>query len=248
MKDSTIMMQMRELPTVLIVDDDKGICDLLSQFLSQHEYRPLVARNGLEMKAALAKHHVDLIILDVMLPGQDGMRLCQELRKTSRMPIIMLTAVTEEVDRILGLEMGADDYLGKPFNPRELLARIKAVLRRTEDSSASMHKPEKEQYYFAGWLFDKVKRRLSSSDNVEISLSTGEYNLLLAFLERPQQVLSRDLLLDITKNREAGPYDRSIDIQISRLRHKIENDPKSPQLIKTIRGGGYVLTSTVEKR
>ena len=239
---------MNELPTILIVDDDKGICDLLSQFLSGHEYRTLTAGSGPQMKSALTKHQVDLIILDVMLPGQDGMSLCQELRKTSRIPIIMLTAVTEDVDRILGLEMGADDYLGKPFNPRELLARVKAVMRRTDAQGADIIKIDNECFYFAGWTLDKAKRRLTSSDNVEISLSTGEYNLLLAFVERPQQVLSRDLLLDITKNREAGPFDRSIDIQISRLRHKIETDPKAPKHIKTIRGGGYMLTAEVNKK
>lgn len=239
---------MNELPTVLIVDDDKGICDLLSQFLSGHEYRTLTAGSGAEMKSILTKHQVDLIILDVMLPGQDGLSLCQELRKTSRVPIIMLTAVTEDVDRILGLEMGADDYLGKPFNPRELLARVKAVMRRTDSQSIDVNKVDHECFHFAGWTLDKAKRRLTSCDNVEISVSTGEYNLLLAFVERPQQVLSRDLLLDITKNREAGPFDRSIDIQISRLRHKIEEDPKAPAHIKTIRGGGYMLTADVNKK
>ena len=239
---------MNEMPTILIVDDDKGICDLLSQFLSNHEYRTLVAGNGSEMKTVLNRQKVDLIILDVMLPGQDGMSLCQELRKTSKVPIIMLTAVTEDVDRILGLEMGADDYLGKPFNPRELLARVKAVMRRMDKTGPGSLQSENECYFFAGWTLDKGKRRLTSSDKVEISLSTGEYNLLLAFLERPQQVLSRDLLLDITKNREAGPFDRSIDIQISRLRHKIEVDPKAPQHIKTIRGGGYMLTAQVDKQ
>ena len=234
--------------TILIVDDDQEIRDLLSRFLEQHGYRALVAQNGREMETTFKRQQVDAIILDIMLPGKSGLTLCQEVRQSSSVPIIMLTAVTEDVDRILGLEMGADDYISKPFNPRELLARIKAVLRRTQGANDLVSiKAKSEIYYFADWSLDKAKRRLISPDQVEISLSSGEYDLLLAFLNRPQQVLSRDLLLDITKNREAGPFDRSIDIQISRLRQKIEVDPKSPHLIKTVRGGGYVLTAEVSK-
>lgn len=233
---------------ILIVDDDLDIRQLISRFLEQHEFRTRTAKNGDEMHALLEKNQFDLIILDVMMPGQDGLSLCQTLRKTSSIPIIMLTAVTEDVDRILGLEMGADDYLSKPFNPRELLARIKAILRRTQHGeSAGQPAVEERTYHFGQWILNKTKRQLTTLDNVEITLSSGEYNLLLVFLERPQQVLSRDLLLDITKNREAGPYDRSIDIQISRLRHKLEEDPKNPQLIKTVRGGGYVLSETVSR-
>ncbi len=157
----------------------------------------------------------------------------------------MLTAVAEEIDCILGLEMGADDYISKPFNPRALLARIKAVLRRVDGHSAQGVQ-DYPMYSFSGWCLDTSRRKLLAPDGVEILLSTGEYNLLHAFVKRPQQVLSRDLLLDITKNREAGPYDRSIDIQISRLRQKLEDDPKKPEIIKTVRGGGYVLTATVE--
>ncbi len=235
-------------PTVLVVDDDREILDLLSRFLEQHGYRAVVAQNGREMASSLKKQQVDVIILDIMLPGKSGLTLCQEVRQTSSVPIIMLTAVTEDVDRILGLEMGADDYIGKPFNPRELLARIKAVLRRTRGANDIVGlNLQSEVFHFAGWSLDKAKRRLLSPDQVEITLSSGEHDLLLAFLSRPQQVLSRDLLLDITKNREAGPFDRSIDIQISRLRQKVEVDPKMPQLIKTVRGGGYVLTSEVAK-
>ena len=233
---------------ILVVDDDHEIRDLLSQFLVQHGYRTSVAQNGREMESVLKKQKIDLIILDIMLPGKSGMTLCQELRRTSDVPIIMLTAVTEEVDRILGLEMGADDYISKPFNPRELLARVKAILRRSRGGKEkSPLGVVQEIFQFAGWSLDKAKRRLTSPDQIEISVSSGEYDLLVAFLQRPQQVLSRDLLLDITKNREAGPFDRSIDIQISRLRHKIEEDPKAPQLIKTVRGGGYVLTAAVNK-
>ena len=239
---------MESSKNILIVDDDHEIRDLLSQFLVQHGFRTSVAQNGRDMEMVLKKQKIDLIILDIMMPGKSGLTLCQELRQGSDVPIIMLTAVTEDVDRILGLEMGADDYISKPFNPRELLARVKAIFRRS--SGEKVKSPlgvVQEVFQFAGWSLDKAKRRLTSPDLVEITVSSGEYDLLVAFLERPQQVLSRDLLLDITKNREAGPYDRSIDIQISRLRHKIEENPKSPQLIKTVRGGGYVLTASVSK-
>lgn len=239
---------MENLKNILVVDDDREIRDLLSQFLAQHGYRTTVAANGRDMESMLKKQKIDLIILDIMMPGKSGMTLCQELRQTSNIPIIMLTAVTDDVDRILGLEMGADDYMSKPFNPRELLARVKAIFRRSSgEPEKVMFGVTQEIFHFAGWTLDKAKRRLTSPDQVEITVSSGEYDLLVAFLDRPQQVLSRDLLLDITKNREAGPFDRSIDIQISRIRHKIEHDPKSPQLIKTVRGGGYVLTSTVTK-
>jgi two-component system, OmpR family, response regulator len=236
---------MKEKTTILIVDDDRGIRELLQDFLQQHEFRVLTANNGGQMEAVLKKHDVDLIILDVMLPGKDGLTLCQELRQKSKLPIIMLTAVSEEIDCILGLEMGADDYISKPFNPRTLLARIKAVLRRV-DSHISIDEQDLPVYLFSGWRLDTAKRKLLAPDEVEILLSTGEYNLLHAFVKRPQQVLSRDLLLDITKNREAGPYDRSIDIQISRLRQKLEVNPKKPEIIKTVRGGGYVLSTVVE--
>ncbi len=234
---------------IFIVDDDAGIRDLLGQFLQQHGYQTWLARGGEEMWQLLEEHSADLIILDVMMPGKDGIALCNELRQKSQVPIIMLTAMSEDVDRIIGLEMGADDYISKPFNPRELLARVKAILRRsTAHAEAAKTTPEQAgtEYRFAGWKLNKVKRCLYSPDLLEISLSTGEYNLLFAFLTRPQQVLSRDQLLDLTHNRPAGPYDRSVDIQISRLRHKIETNHKKPEIIKTVRGGGYVLATEVE--
>jgi two-component system, OmpR family, response regulator len=242
-------MVMEKTEHILVVDDDVDIRELLSQFLQKHNFKVSTARDGREMNVALKRQHIDLIVLDVMLPGKTGTQLCQEVRQYSQIPILMLTAVTEEVDRIIGLEMGADDYIAKPFNPRELLARIKAVLRRTQGVVKLAPKIDKQpHYHFADWVMDPVKRSLTFKDGMEVVLSSGEYDLLLAFLERPQQVMSRDLLLDITKNREAGPYDRSIDIQISRLRHKIEDNPKKPELIKTVRGGGYVLTSGVSRR
>ena len=236
-----------EKQRILIVDDDTGICDLLGRFFREHGFDALLAKSGEEMMNTLDKHKVDLIILDIMMPGDDGITLCRKLRTRSQVPIIMLTAISEEIERILGLEMGADDYLSKPFNPRELLARTKAILRRSNNDNDKDYHNEHACYAFADWVLDKTARRLTSPDEVEISLSSGEYNLLLALLERPQQVLSRDRLLDLTKNRMAAPFDRSIDIQISRLRSKIETDPKNPQLIKTVRGGGYVLSTTVER-
>lgn len=242
---------MSKQSTVLIVDDDNGIRDLLGKFLSQHNFHTLLAKDGEEMKSFMQCEAIDLIILDIMLPGEDGMSLCRQLRALSSIPIIMLTAISEEIDRIIGLEMGADDYLSKPFNPRELLARIKAILRRSKFSHSQIKKEESRKqpsrYQFNGWLLDKLSRRLTSPEQMEISLSSGEFNLLLAFLERPQQVLSRDRLLDLTKSRVANPFDRSIDIQVSRLRHKIEDDHKNPQMIKTVRGGGYILSTHVER-
>lgn len=239
---------MSEVQHILVVDDDQGIRDLLGRFLRQHGYETSLAENGDQMRANIQSKSIDLIILDIMMPGDDGMTLCRDLRAHSSIPIIMLTAISEEVERILGLEMGADDYLSKPFNPRELLARIKAVLRRSATVSQARAESEASAtYQFANWRLDVLGRRLFSPDALEVSLSCGEYNLLLAFLKRPKQVLSRDHLLDLTKNRLAGPYDRSIDIQISRLRHKIEKNPKQPQLIRTIRGGGYMLSTAVER-
>lgn len=233
---------------ILVVDDDAGIRDLLAQFLKRHGFSVFVADGGEVMWQLLEQHDADLVILDVMMPGKDGVTLCREIRQNSQVPIIMLTAVSEDIDRIIGLEMGADDYISKPFNPRELLARIKAILRRSHGDHTDFPAhtlSEQMVYQFCGWTFNKNERTLFSPDNVEISLSSGEFTLLLAFLKRPHQVLSRDHLLDLTRNRVASPFDRSIDIQISRLRGKIEANPKLPQIIKTVRGGGYVLAVEV---
>ncbi|OGT32580.1 MAG: DNA-binding response regulator [Gammaproteobacteria bacterium RIFCSPHIGHO2_02_FULL_39_13] len=232
--------------TLLIVDDDVDIRNLLGAFLRPHGYETHLASDGVEMQRILASHAVDLIILDIMLPGVDGLTLCRQLRTHSAVPIIMLTAIGEEVDRIVGLEMGADDYLNKPFHPRELLARIKAVLRRAQNSAYEKVSNKNPIYHFAGWKLDTGARRLISPDQLEVSVTSGEYDLLIVFLEHPQAVLSRDHLLDATKNRLAEPFDRSIDIQISRLRHKIEEDIKNPTILKTVRSGGYVLVAPVE--
>ena len=234
---------------ILIVDDDQGIRELLCEFLQQHGFEVHVAKNGDQMRANLNAHPIDLIILDIMMPGEDGMTLCKAVRQSSQVPIIMLTAVTEDIEHILALEIGADDFINKPFNPRTLLARIKAVLRRAQGEPGAEHEDDHnhKSYSFAGWTFDAITRRLISPDQLDISLSSGEFSLLQTFLDHPEHVLSRDFLLDTTKHREASPYDRSIDIQISRLRQKIEADPKNPQLIKTVRGGGYVLAASVKR-
>lgn len=236
---------MNAVPHLLIVDDDKELCSLLSKFLSRHGYRVSIAHNGGEMTALLDASRINLIILDLMLPGEDGLVLCRRLRATSTVPIIMLTAMGDEVDRIIGLEMGADDYLAKVANPRELLARVRAVLRRSGSPDASGSDDQKRILEFAGWRLDVTHRQLYSAKNALVPLRAGEFELLLAFAERPQRVLSRDQLLDLSRGRSANAFDRSIDVQVSRLRRKIEPDPKEPTLIKTVRGGGYILAANV---
>jgi two-component system, OmpR family, response regulator len=238
-------------PHILIVDDDAEICALVSSFLAPHGFRVTGAPDGAAMRAALAADPADLIILDLMLPGEDGLALCREIRATSRTPIIFLTAVNSEADRIVGLEMGADDYLSKPFSTRELLARVRAVLRRFTPSTELAAQTQgatagRRLLRFSGWRLDTGRRQLRAPDGVLVDLSGGEYELLVAFLDRPQIVLTRDQLLDITRGRYGGPFDRAIDMQVGRLRRKIEADPKRPTLIKTVRGGGYVLASSVE--
>ncbi len=234
-------------PHILVVDDDREIRDLTSRFLRKHGFRVDDAANGREMDARLADGRFDLIVLDLMMPGEDGLSICRRLRADSGIPIIMLTALGEETDRIVGLEMGADDYLPKPFNPRELLARIKAVLRRGGgDPTDVPASATGRTLAFEGWRIDLARRELTAPDGALVALTAGEYDLLVAFAERPQRVLSRDQLLDLTRGRDAGPFDRSVDVQLSRLRRKIETDPKDPVLIKTVRGGGYIFTAGVE--
>ncbi|WP_417822422.1 response regulator [Terasakiella sp.] len=233
---------------ILVVDDNKEIRDLVSRFLTKDGYRVSTAGDGREMKKIISDARIDLILLDLMLPGDDGLTLCRDIRADSNIPIIMLTAKGEEIDRVIGLEMGADDYVPKPFGTRELLARIKAVLRRYHDvgiPAVSTDAPI--NYLFDDWKLDTSKRELISIDKVVVPLSTGEFTLLMALVERPQRVLNRDQLLDIARGRASVAFDRSIDTQVSRLRRKIEKDPKAPELIKTVWGGGYVFTPEVTK-
>ncbi|WP_439833494.1 response regulator [Aeromonas caviae] len=232
-------------PHILVVDDHSEIRDLLKRFLEQHGMRVSCARDGKEMKRLLDEREFDLLVLDLMMPGEDGLTLCRELRVKSRLPIIMLTAMGEETDRIIGLEMGADDYLSKPFNPRELLARIKAVMRRTQVESLPVPETLTRDLRFDRWLLDVNRRELVDEEGVGMSLSTAEFDLLKVFLERPQRVLSRDQLLDLARGREAVAFDRAIDTLVSRLRRKLERDPKNPDLIKTIWGGGYLFAADV---
>ena len=229
--------------SILVVDDDGQILQLVARFLRSNGFRVHTARDGREMQTVLAETGADLIVLDLMLPGASGLDLCREVRRTSSIPVVMLTAKGEEVDRIIGLEVGADDYLPKPFNPRELLARINAVLRR---SSAGPQPSigRSRTLDFAGWRLDVLKRELTSPKGVVVDLSTGEYDLLLTFLEAPQRVLSRDYLLDAARNRALEPFDRAIDVQVSRLRRKFGD---SGDIIKTVRGAGYLFAADVER-
>jgi two-component system OmpR family response regulator len=239
---------MTTAPHILIVDDHQEIRDLVSRLLSKDGFRVSAAADGRAMHKALADGRIDLILLDLMLPGEDGLSLCRGIRNTSNTPIIMLTAKGDEVDRVVGLEMGADDYLAKPFGGRELIARIRAVLRRSRmDSAAETPENTKKKYYFDRWGFDTEARDLLRDDGVTVALSTGEFDLLLALVMRPHRVLSREQLLDLARGRASVPFDRSIDTQISRLRKKIERDPGDPKIIKTVWGGGYVFTPDVRE-
>jgi two-component system OmpR family response regulator len=230
---------------ILVVDDDREIRDLLSRFLRRNGYRVDLAADGHEMSRVLDGARIDLVILDRILPGKDGLTLCRELRSRSRVPIILLTLLGAETDRIIGLEVGADDYLAKPFNPHELLARVKAVLRRANDLPLQSALQKSAILRFAGWTLDRSRRRLESPRGVIVTLTDGEFDLLVALAEHPQVVLSREQLLDLARGRAAAAFDRSIDMQVTRLRRRIEPNPDDPQLIKTIRNKGYVLTAEV---
>lgn len=236
---------------VLVVDDDRSLQQLVAKFLRSNGYTVLTAQDGREMHEYLRRARVDLIVLDVMLPGTSGTELLRDLRKNSAIPIIMLTAQGHETDRILGLELGADDYLSKPFNPRELLARIRSVLRRTSAVATDIGSETGRFFLFDSWKIDTLRRELSNAEGVNIELSTSEYDLLQAFINAPQRVLTRDQLLDAARNRIATGFDRSIDVQVSRLRRKIDgvgdgNDDTTSK-IKTIRGQGYMFMPEVSK-
>jgi two-component system OmpR family response regulator len=237
-------------PHIMVVDDDREIRDLLGKFLEKQSFRVTPARDAREARKLWPLGRYHLVVLDLMMPGESGLDFARWLRSQSEVPIVMLTAMGEETDRIVGLELGADDYVAKPFNPRELLARIRAVLRRaTSDSStgAANGEPPAKVIRFSGWLLEPARRRLVNPQDVEVPLTGGEYELLLALIERPNRVLTRDMLMDLLRGRQAGPFDRAIDVAVSRLRRKLEDDGRNPQLIKTVRGGGYVLATSVER-
>jgi two-component system OmpR family response regulator len=231
---------------VLVVDDDREIRALLREYLQKNGYRVTVVADGNAMWIALEQAQPDIIVLDLMLPGADGLTLCRDVRARSHVPIVMLTARGEETDRIVGLEMGADDYLAKPFNPRELLARIKSVLRRTRALPENLQPEDARSLRFAGWTCDTAARNLVSPEGVVVALSGTEYKLLRIFLAHPNRVLSRDQLIDLMLSRDATPFDRSIDVQVSRLRQRLGEGAREPTTIKTVRGEGYVLSVPVE--
>ncbi len=236
---------MEPSPHILVVDDSADIRDPLAKYLAKKGMRVSTAGGGAEMRRLLKANAFDLVVLDIMMPGEDGLVLCRMVRDTTEIPVILLTAMVEETDRVVGLEIGADDYVTKPFSPRELLARIRAVLRRTQTLPASRHDTPVSQFRFERWLLDAGRRELMGADEIAVPLSTAEFRLLLVFLQRPQMVLSREQLLDLTAGRALEPFERSIDNQVSRLRKKIEADPKNPAIIKTVWGGGYVLACDV---
>jgi two-component system OmpR family response regulator len=235
---------MTAAPHILIVDDHREIRELVTRALVKEGFRVSAAADGRAMQKMLGDGRIDLILLDLMLPGEDGLSLCRSLRAKSDIPVIMLTAKGDEVDRVIGLELGADDYIPKPFGSRELIARIRAVLRRgRRDHPQQAQRPA--LFRFDRWRLDTAARELLRDDGVTVPLSTGEYDLLLAFVERPQRVLSREQLLDLARGRAAANFDRAIDTQVSRLRKKLERNPADPRIIKTVWGGGYSFTVAV---
>ncbi len=239
---------MEDSPHILVVDDNRSIREPLARYLKRHDMRVTMAESAAAARRALRTAAIDLVVLDIMMPGEDGLSVCRHLRETSQIPVILLTAMAEETDRIVGLEVGADDYVTKPFNPRELLARIKAVIRRSRSLPPNSELGRKRLYRFDRWSLDTTRHELVDDAGVVTPLSTGEQQLLVALLERPGMVLSRDQLLDLTRGRRAAPFDRAVDNQVSRLRRKMERDPKNPRLLVTVWGGGYRFTGEVERK
>lgn len=237
-------------PHILVVDDDPAMRELLAEYLGENDLRITTVATGGEMKTVMAEAVIDLVVIDLRLNGEDGMQLARGLREQSAIPVIIVTGKQEEADRVMGLEMAADDYVTKPFSNRELLARIRAVLRRYQTQPAELTpsggETKRRAYRFAGWELNVLLRRLTAPDGERVELSNGEFNLLLAFCETPRRVLSRDRLLELSRLHGAEVYDRSIDVSILRLRRKIEADAAAPQYIKTERGAGYVFETDVE--
>jgi two-component system, OmpR family, response regulator len=233
-------------PHIVLVEDDREIASLLVTFLQGNGVRVSVAGDGRKLTPLLRDGTVDLLVLDLMLPGEDGLSICRRLRaSSSNLPIIVLTAKGSEIDRIVGLEMGADDYLTKPFNPRELLARIRAVLRRSASTLPGELRSD-TTLMFDGWRLNPIIRQLHDRNGIRVTLTGAEFDLLMTFCERPRRVLSREMLLDLTRGRSANPFERSVDILVSRLRQKIEGNPKDPVLIQTIRSAGYIFSAEVK--
>jgi two-component system OmpR family response regulator len=231
---------------ILCVEDDVEIARMLTDMLRESGFEPCFVSSAIEMDAVLKQRNVDLVILDIMLPDEDGLSICRRLRANSSIPIIMVTARGEDMDRILGLELGADDYVAKPFNSRELVARIRTILRRA-DSAPGTARQRERRLSFADWQIDPASRELHDPEGVRIALTSVEFDLLLAFCRHPGQILTREQLIELTHGRLAGPIERSIDVHISRIRQKIEADPRDPNFIKTVRLGGYVFTPNVEQ-
>ncbi len=241
-----IQQVMETTPHILVVDDEREIREPLVRYLVKNGLRASMAGSAAAARKEMKTSAIDLVVLDIMMPGEDGLSFCRHLREATDIPVILLTAMVEDTDRVVGLEIGADDYLTKPFNPRELLARIRAVLRRAT-AVPRPHEPlERKRMKFGRWILDLDRRELSGPDGVAAPLSTAEFKLLAVFLRRPGIVLSREQLLDLTSGRAAEVFDRTIDNQVSRLRRKIEEDPKNPVLVKTVWGGGYMFTARVE--
>ena len=231
--------------TLLLVDDEPGLREPLAEYLSGQGFSVLEAESAAAARTTLGETTPDLVLLDIMMPGEDGLSLCRHLVETRDLPVILLTARGEATDRIVGLEIGADDYVTKPFEPRELVARIRSVLRRSE--RAPIVQDEELVYRFDGWTLDPLKRKLIDPDGTTVPISTAEFRMLRAFCDHPRQVLDRDRLLDMVQGREAQLFDRAVDNQVSRLRRKIEADSRNPQLIQTVRGGGYRLSADVTR-
>ena len=238
---------MTERPHILVVDDDREIRNLLCEYLEKNGFRTTAVAEGKSLRRTMEHTHIDLVVLDLMLPGDDGLTLCRDIRTRSQVPIIMLTALGEDIDRIVGMEVGADDYLAKPFNPRELLVRIRAVLRRAVHAPRDPLPNEVKAYRFAGWRLDVTSRTLAHVSGTAVPLTGAEFRLLSVLLAHPHRVLSRVQLAELTRGRDIDPFDRSIDVRISRLRQALGDGGRSPQIIKTIYGEGYLIGVEVEQ-